>query len=383
MNVASGLTAHRVALRTFLLPILPLFPVFHTVPTIAAQTARAEGRVLKPDSMPVAGIRVVLHRVGRTVQGPLDSVPTDRSGRFGFAFKPDTTSLYLLSARHNAIEYFSPPVHTNPARPDTALRIVVYDTSSTAPVSVEARHVVVARPGEDGSRNVLDLIVLQNVGDRTRIAPDTLRPSWSGAAPRGSIGLELGESDISPDAVTRRGDSVFVTAPIAPGEKQLTIQYLLPAGIEVLDLPFTQTVPMVNVLAEEKKATVAGGTLALADSQVLQGRSFRRWSGAIPAGSSLRVVLPGRERAPEWLLVALVASVVLVLSGGGWYLMRRQSEIRPASAEDLLEALAALDARYLGGEAETSPQEWSFYTEERARLKRLLEASLAGQGPNR
>jgi hypothetical protein len=381
MNVASWLTAHRVALRTLLL--LPILPVFAVFPTLAAQTARAEGRVLKPDSTPVAGIRVVLHQVGRTVQGPLDSVPTDRSGRFRFAFRPDTTSLYLLSARYNAIEYFSPPVHTNPSRPDTALRIVVYDTSSTAPVSVEARHVVVARPGEDGSRNVLDLIVLQNVGDRTRIAPDTLRPSWSGAVPRGSMGLELGESDISPDAVTRRGDSVFVTAPLAPGEKQLTIQYLLPAGMEVLDLPFAQTVPMVNVLAEEKKATVSGGTLVLADSQVLQGRSFRRWSGAIPAGSSLRVVLPGRERAPEWLLGALVASVVLVLSGGGWYLMRRQSGIRPASPDDLLEAVAALDARYLGGEAETSPQEWSFYTEERARLKRLLEGSLAGRGPNR
>jgi hypothetical protein len=260
---------------------------------------------------------------------------------------------------------------------------VVYDTSSTAPISVEARHLVIARPGEDGSRNVLDLIVLQNSGDLTRIAPDTLLPSWSGAVPRGSIGLELGESDISPDAVTRRGDSVFVTAPLAPGEKQLTIQYLLPAGSQVLDLPFAQTVPMVNVLAEEKKATVGGGTLVLADSQVLQGRSFRRWSGAIPAGSSLRVALPGRERAPEWLLAALVASVVLVLSGGGWYLMRRQSGTRPASPDDLLDAVAALDARYLGGEAETSPQEWSFYTEERARLKRLLEASLAGRRPNR
>jgi hypothetical protein len=74
---------------------------------------------------------------------------------------------------------------------------------------------------------------------------------------------------------------------------------------------------------------------------------------------------------------------VLVLSIGGWYMMKRQSGIRPASSEDLLEAVAALDARYLGGEAETSPQEWSFYTEERARLKRLLEASLAGRGPNR
>src|SRR5215213_1474789 len=262
MNVASCLTAHRVAFRSLLL--LSILPFFIVLPTVAAQTARAEGRVLKPDSTPVIGIRVVLHQVGRTVQGPVDSVPTDRSGRFRFALRADTNSLYLLSARHDAIEYFSPPVHTNAGRPDTALRIVVYDTSTTAPISIEARHLVIARPGEDGSRNVLDLIVLQNAGNRTRIAPDTLLPSWSGAVPHGSIGLELGESDISPDAVTRRGDSVFVTAPLAPGEKQLTIQYLLPAGSQVLDLPFAQTVPMVNVLAEEKKATAGGGTLVLA-----------------------------------------------------------------------------------------------------------------------
>jgi hypothetical protein len=381
MNAASGLTAHRVVFRTLLL--LPILPVLSVFSTISAQTTRAEGRVLKPDSTPVTGIRVVLHQVGRTVQGPLDSVPTDRSGRFRFAFRADTNSLYLLSARHNAIEYFSPPVHTSAGRPDTALRIVVYDTSSTAPISVEARHLVVARPGEDGSRNVLDLIVLQNAGKHTRIAPDTLRPSWSGVVPRGSLGLELGESDISPDAVTRRGDSVIVTAPLAPGEKQLTLQYLLPAGSPVLDLPFAQAVPMVNVLAEEKAATVSGGTLVLADSQVLQGRSFRRWSGAVPAGSSLRVVLPGRERAPEWLLAALVSMVVLVLSGGGWYFIRQQARVRPASPDDLLEAVAALDARYLGREADTAPQEWSSYTEERARLKRLLEASLAGRGSNR
>jgi hypothetical protein len=381
MNAASGLTAHRVVFRTLLL--LPILSVLSVFSTISAQTTRAEGRVLKPDSTPVTGIRVVLHQVGRTVQGPVDSVPTDRSGRFRFAFRADTNALYLLSARHDAIEYFSPPVHTNAGRPDTALRIVVYDTSTTAPISVEARHLVVARPGEDGSRNVLDLIVLQNVGKRTRIAPDTLRPSWSGVVPRGSLGLELGESDISPDAVTRRGDSVIVTAPLAPGEKQLTLQYLLPAGSRVLDLPFAQAVPMVNVLAEEKAAAVTGGTLVLADSQVLQGRSFRRWSGAVPAGGSLRVVLPGRERAPEWLLAALVATVVLVLSGGGWYLIKQQARVRPASPDELLEAVAALDARYLGREAETAPQEWSSYTEDRARLKRLLEASLAGRGSNR
>ena len=38
----------------------------------------------------------------------------------------------------------------------------------------------------------------------------------------------MGESDLSPDAVTRRGDSVLVLAPIAPGDKQLTLQYVIP-----------------------------------------------------------------------------------------------------------------------------------------------------------
>ncbi len=111
-----------------ILPVLPVPPVF-------AQTLRVTGRVLAADSTPVAGTRVVLHRIGSDVQGPLDSTRSDRGGRFGFAFRPDTAAFYLLSTRHSGIEYFSPPVSTNPARPDTAIRIVVYDTSSSAPVS--------------------------------------------------------------------------------------------------------------------------------------------------------------------------------------------------------------------------------------------------------
>ena len=87
-----------------------------------------------------------------TSQGPLDSTIADPHGHFRFRFHADTTALYLLSARYGGIEYFSSPVHTNPERPDTTMRVLVYDTSSTAPVVVEARHLVVPRPSEDGSR---------------------------------------------------------------------------------------------------------------------------------------------------------------------------------------------------------------------------------------
>jgi hypothetical protein len=303
-------------------------------------------------------------------------------GRFRFRFRADTSALYLLSARHSGIEYFSPPVHTNPARPDTAIRIIAYDTSSTAPVSVEARHLVVSRPGEDGSRSILDLIVLRNAGQRTRIAADSSRPTWIGRLPRGTMGLELGESDVSPEAVTREGDSLIVTAAIAPGEKQLTLEYLVPAGRQVLELPLTEAVPMLNVLAEETEVVVSGGTLEFADSQTLQGRSFRRWTGAGPAGSLLRVVLPGSPRAPEWILAGLVAAVALALAVAGWRLATR-SATRQLSADELLERLAGLDAHYLGREADVPANEWSHYQSERVRLMSLLESSLAARRPSR
>jgi len=365
-----------------LLLIAPVLSVCPVLP-VAAQTTRAEGRVIEADSTPVSRVRVVLHRVGQAVQGPLDSTLTDQRGRFRFTFRADTATLYLLSARRSGIEYFSPPVPTNPKRPATAIPIVVYDTSSAAPIAVEARHLVIARPGDDGSRSVLDLIVLRNDGTRTRIAGDSLRPSWAGPLLGGTMGLELGEGDFSPDAVSRRGDSLYVSAPLAPGEKQVTLEYLVPAGQAVLELPFTESVPMLNVLTEEKEAVVSGGTLALADSQVLQGRSFRRWTGVVPAGSSLRIALPGRGRAPEWLLAALVATVVVALSGAGWYFVRGHSKSPALSPDDLLTAVAHLEARYLGREAETPDEEWRAYHIERARLKALLEASLAVGGQNR
>jgi hypothetical protein len=344
---------------------------------LAAQTVRAGGAVLKADSTPVPGTRVVLHQVGRMLQGPLDSTKSDRRGRFRFAFRPDTSALYLLSVRHAGIEYFSPPVHTNPERPDTTIRILVYDTSSATPIALEARHLVVTRPGEDGSRSVLDLVVLLNKGNRTRVAPDSVGASWVGLLPRGTMGVEVGESDVSPDAVTRRGDSLLVAAPLAPGEKQVTVQYVVPAGSKQLELPFTEPVSSVNVLAEENDVVVSGGSLALADSQVLQGRSFRRWTGAVPAGGTLRVALPGRSRVPSGLLPSLVGAVVVVLVGAGWYFLARKPRSPAASAAVLLDAIAALDARYLGRESETTAEDWVSYQAERRRLKADLEAALA------
>jgi hypothetical protein len=329
------------------------------------------------DTTRLAGARVLLHRVGRELQGAIDSTIADARGRFRFRFRADTSVIYLLSARYGGIEYFSSPVHTNPARPDTTIALPVYDTSSTAPVTLEARHIVVPRPSEDGSRAVLDLMVLLNQGLRARVAPDSLHASWSAPLPAASTGLEIGESDVSPEAVHRRDDSVVVTAPLAPGQKQLSLEYLIPRGHRIVDFPIGPDGGRVNLLVEESGATVSGGTLVLADSQVIEGRVFHRWTGDVPPGGSVRLILPALPRTPVTVLAGLVTAVGLVLALAAWRIFRRGGGGAAPAPEPVLDAIAALDARYAGKESETPAEEWQGYQSERARLKAKLASSLA------
>jgi hypothetical protein len=196
---------------------------------------------------------------------------------------------------------------------------VVYDTSSTAPVSLEARHLVLTRPTEDGSRSLLDLVILQNGGRLTRVAPDTVQGSWSVALPRGTVGLQVRESDVSSEAVTRAGDSLTIAAALAPGEKQLTLEYQVPAGRSSVELPLQEAGLSLNVLTEEPEVRVIAPGIARADSQLIQGRSFRRWTGTVSTAGVLRLILPEGRREPRWLLAALVGGLALALAGGGWY----------------------------------------------------------------
>jgi hypothetical protein len=342
------------------------------------------GQVVNADAAPVGGVRVVLHRVGQKTQGPIDSSRTDREGRFRFAFRPDTSDFYLVSGRYAGIEYFSSPLPTSPTSPDSGISLVVYDTSSSAPVTLEARHLVLTRPGEDGSRSVLDLIILRNAGRLTRVAPDSLRGSWSTALPRGTIGLQVSESDVSTEAISRAGDSLVISAALAPGEKQLTLQYQVPAERNVIDLPLESPGLRLNVLTEEAGVRVIGPGIAPADTQLIQGRSFRRWTGTVASAGALRLVLPGARRTPQWLLAALVGGLGLGLLGAGWYAFAASRHQRAAVRSDqLLNAIATLDARYFGREGETPADEWSSYQAERARLKGELESSLAAEGWSR
>lgn len=359
-----------------------LFPVLLCLAApLAAQQTSAGGRVVRvtaTDTIAVPGVQVMLHRVSRDAQGPLDSTIAGPRGEFRFRYRADTAAVYLVSAGWNGIEYFSSPLHTNPALPDTALHLVVSDTSSTAPVVTVSRHLVISKPGADGIRPALEIVVLSNPGPTTRISPDTLHPSWAAPLPRGVAGFTAGSGDFSSEALVVRNDSVLVFAPIASGEKQLLYTYALAPAPGPITLTLGDSVVSFKVLLEERGRAVKGGGISVADTQVIEGRTFRQWTGPMPAGSVLSVDFPGSQT--DWVIPGLVGGIALILIGVAARAMRRRPVMAVAAGPPLIDQLARLDARFAGQESTATPAEWATYQADRARLKAALQAELA-RGP--
>lgn len=331
-------------------------------------------RVVGTDTLPASGVLVSLHRIGRTAQGVVDSTRTPAHGRFGFRVRPDTTAVFLVSARYAGIEYFS-----DPARPgrDTAVALVVSDTSSAVPLELSARHVIVGRP-EAGGRPVLDLITLANRSDVTRVAPDTLTPTWSLRLPAGAQNLEVEQGDLSPSAVEQRADSVHVFAPIPPGRKHLMIGYRLPGdGDEFSWLAAADT---FDLLLEEEGASVQGGGLVAAGPVDLSGKRLQRWTAAPPTPGAVVVRFGPPGGSDTTLLTALVAATALVFAGLLLVLARRAragSRAGVSVRPDPLEELVRLDAEYANRAGQVPEPEWGDYQRRRAVLKAAAEAALA------
>jgi hypothetical protein len=312
------------------------------------------------------------------MQGPVDSTISGPRGQFNFRFIPDTTAIYLLSSGWQGIEYFSSPVHTNPSAPDTGLVVAVSDTSSTAPISVMSRHLVVSKPTQGGSRAVLEIVVITNASNATRVSADSSHPTWETGIPAGALNFEAGSGDFSGDALEVKKGQVRLFAPIAPGEKQVIFTYSLPANTGPVHITVPDSIGMFNVLLEEFDRTVKGGGITKGDSQAIEGRSFRQWAGPAAEGAVIEIDFPGAG-ATAWLLPGLVGALAIVLALVAGTALRK----RPATASkgSALDRLARLDASYAGKEGSVPPEEWQQYQTQRAQLKEEVGAQLARSRP--
>lgn len=335
----------------------------------------------------VEGTWVVLHRVAADRSGPLDSVRTGRDGRFTVRYTPGGSedAIYFVSATHDGIAYFSPPLDTAHAVEETEL--AVFDTTSApVPIHVRGHHIVVTARETDGRREVVEVFELANDSSVTRVASGDI-PVWSTALPDGATDIRIGQGDLSEDAIRIDSGRVRVYAPLAPGIKQLSYAYRMDGDGFPLGRPVESRGALLEVLLEEPNALATAPGLARVDPVTVESRTFNRFlAQEMPQGAVVRIEMP---RSALVSRRAWMVAVIVVIAGAMAFLFlrvtrrapqrlaQRSSAAPPAprAAERLAHEIAELDARMESTPA-VSEQDRAAYVERRAVLKSALATAL-------
>lgn len=365
--------------------------------TRGSRAARiVEGRVMRPhaddqDPLPVPSIMVTLHQVTRAGGHPIDSMRTNRDGRFSFRYPDaaDSTAIHFVSVSYAGITYFSAPLRNPVIRGDDADMTVFDTTSRPVTITQRGRHIVVSAAGVNGARQVIEVFELSNDSSVTRVAPPN-GSTWSGGIPVSARGFNVGEGDISADAVTAKQGRVDVEAPIAPGLKQLSFSYELPASAFPLSIPAEHHTDVLEVLVEDSLGVASGAGLSEVDPVNVDGRHFRRFTARDVAPASVaRVVIATPPRVSRGAFIAVVAlalgaAMLVVLARATWRARRPAAAggYEPPWARDpdaLARRIATLDAEFERSGAPT-PEARETYELKRADLKARLAEAIARRG---
>jgi hypothetical protein len=243
---------------------------------------------------PVRGDWVVLHRVGPDSAGPIDSVRSDSRGRYSFKYERtgSADAVYFVSASHDGIAYFTSPLAQGKVSGNDG-EIAVFDTTSGPVVmSLRGHHVVVSAADANARRAVVEVYDFSNDSTLTRVAAGQ-QPgdaTWQTHIAPDISDFKVSQGDISAAAVSYANGVVSVFAPIAPGIKQLSFSYSLPANSFPLKLPLESETGVYEVLIEEKAGSVTGPNLKEVDPVSVDERNFRRFLASDMPQNSVAVI---------------------------------------------------------------------------------------------
>ncbi len=188
------------------------------------------------------------------------------------------------------------------------------DTTSRAiPLRVRGRHLVVSSPAPTGRRSIVEVFELSNDTSVTVVSPGagTDRPTWSLPLPPGAQGVQVGQGDISADAVSVQGNRLAVFAPFAPGLKQMSFSYSLPPASFPLTRALRAGAIVFEVLLEDAGARASGIPFRPEAPVTVEGRMFRRFIAQdVPPGAVLRVNVPVVFANGRTLYIAVVTTAL-------------------------------------------------------------------------
>ena len=356
---------------------------------------RVEGRVTRGTreaQQPVANQFVVLHRVGRDKSGPLDSVRTSAKGAYAFRYRAtgDSSAIYFATTSYGGIVYPTTPFRGPVVSLEDATIVVFDTTSAPIPIKVGGRHVIVGGPQPNGRRPVGEVYDLENDTTVTAIARDSVTPVWSAQIPASATGFQVNTNgELSSGALSRRGSTVGVYAPISPGIRQVAFTYELPSNAFPLSITASRPTGVLEVLVQEPTARVEAPGLREVPPANAEGRVFRRFLAQdVPPNGVLRIDVPrmsvsARESIYRVVLYVLVAAMGVALvfvalrARRSLPIAHRPSPMEEPRSRALVRAIATLDDDFERHSANNGDR--AQYEATRASLKRELAEALAAE----
>ena len=337
----------------------------------AQETTTIEGRLENgtADAEVPQGLMVTLNvfRLGENLE-TMEAV-ADAEGRFSFSGVPGGQGHgYIISAEYaGAVYVFESdyPLSTEP------VELIIYEsTSSGEAIKVSSHTLVINTADSDtGLMNALELVGLENTGDRTfvpDIAQAGLMDMLRFSLPSTVIDLDV-QSSLRGGEILQVDLGFAMTTPVAPGTHEIAYTYLssykrgkltfdhaLPFGADTFRVLLIKGLGQVTgteleemerlILGErdyqrlETHDLKTGARIILDFTGLPEPSLWQRWQNAVTGESFLRVVIPG---AFGMALLALLAYVVF-----------RRGEPSRATVEGpgqhaaLTEAIARLDDRF-------------------------------------
>ena len=341
-------------------------------------TTTLRGRVTLGDAG-VGSALVTLHEVSFGGGSEIDSAEVAEDGSFAFELPnvpdPESGTVFFASTRYEDILYFGIPVNSV-VQLDSTYVIRVYETEPAPPggadFPVSVRNLFLQDMGTGWS--VVDLIQIRNDGFRT-LVPANGEPVWSYPLLGGARDFEVGESDLTEDAVGFADGRMSVTAPVPPGERLYAVRYTVPGHEFVAPLP-GRTETMELLVLEPSPPTAVTGLQPRLPVEVEEGVTYRRYAAEDIVDDAVGLLM-GEEPAElplEWMATILT----VVLAWLGLFAVYRDPALAIASAaaerRGLLREVAVLDEAY-AREGKVGSKARKAYRRRRERLLARLELS--------
>ena len=369
--------------------------------TLAAGTETIRGSVVNGTAgAPIPnGLVVTLLGVGQGHQMVVNQTATvGEDGHFSFAGVPaDPNVTYVVSTEYAGVPYLSAiPKSTDVGTTPVELKIYETTTSDAAIKIDSANWLLGAVDVEKQQATVLEMLVINNDGDRTYVGdhrgdpgaavPGVLPRTLRLALPQGAGGFQA-EVGLDPSSLLPVANGFVDTAPVLPGQHQIAYTFHIgyAEGVAEVqsDLPYPTT--KLRFLAPDAGLGFRSDRLGDGGTVQLEGRTYRVLAAdQLPANATVTVDVVGlpavstSRLSPEAMQVGGVALIVVALALSIFLGLRsrgiRQTDLL-AERRALLASIARLDDQYAAGQLPESR-----YREERVRQKRqLLDLMFGGR----